>query len=344
MAPAISVVIVNWNRRALLHSCLRAVSHQTRPAAEVIVVDNGSTDGSAAMVRAEFPHVRVLELRENRGFAAANNLGIRMARGAWIALLNNDTEPEPTWLEELSRPLEQDAAVGFCASKLVRADGSGRLDAAGDEFLTVGVAVKRGEGQPEGCYGQSDEVFGASAAAALYRRELFEDVGLFDEAFTPAYHEDTDLNFRAQLLGYQCRYVPTAEVRHRVSATLGRQDPGVLYLRARNSWYVLVKNLPARLWMRYGVEIVVYHMAVAGYYLLVRPRGAKYLHGWLAALTMLPRLLAQRREIQRRSRLRASGVREVLTEVGVWGALWQQWCRRHGNRNGRSVRVNSRPE
>ncbi len=327
-AGRVSIVIVNWNRCELLRRCLVAVRRQTLRPSEVIVVDNGSIDGTRAMVQSQFPDARLLSLEQNAGFGTGSNLGIRAATGEFVALLNNDTEPEPGWLEELCKAMRTHPEAGMCASKVVRFGVPTRLDAAGDDFLTVGIALKRGDAEVDrGQFDRPGWVFGASAAAALYRCELVLRVGLFDAGFSPAYYEDTDLSFRLQLQGARCWYVPTAVARHHVSATLGEHSRMLLYLRARNAWYVVVKNLPTGLWWRYGPAIVAYPV-IAGCYYLLSGRGIGFLAGWLAAWRGLPQLLAQRRAIQQGRVVSDRELQSQLTGGGVFGALRRQWRRR----------------
>lgn len=328
----VSLIIVNWNGRRFVEACLLALQRQTVRPLEIIVVDNGSTDGSPEFIRSTFPDVRLIALNRNTGFAAGNNIGIREAHGEYLALLNNDTEPEPLWLEELHRAIREYPEAGICASKIVSYDTPARIDSAGDEFWTVGVAVKRGDGEIDAWqYAQPGWVFGASAAAALYRRSLFEAVGGFDERFSPAYHEDTDFNFRAQLQGYRCRYVPTAIVRHHISATLGRGNRCLLSLRARNGCYVMVKNLPTRLWRKYGVRIVMYHVLTGMYYFLTG-RGPAYLFGGFSALGAISGLLRDRATIQKQRVVTDERIEEMLTPIEVGEALGTQWRRRRARR------------
>jgi GT2 family glycosyltransferase len=240
-----TVVIPNWNGRELLPICLDSLRRQSMPA-DVIVVDDGSTDGSAGLVRERYPEVRLIELGENRGFAAAVNAGIRASRSDCVALLNNDAEAAPGWLAGLVEALDTHADAGSAASKMLDYADRTRIDGAGDAFTWVGNAYRIGHGERDlGQYDAPAWVFGACAGAAIYRRQMLDALGLFDEAFF-AYYEDADLSFRAQLAGYSCRYVPEAVVYHVGSATTGRSSDRTLYLQTRNRIALVLKNYPAR--------------------------------------------------------------------------------------------------
>ena len=230
--PFLSVIIPNWNGAHLLPTCLESLKRQTYTDLEIIVVDNASTDNSRELISRDYSSpfpgttagVRVVALDSNRGFAGGVNAGIRAARGKVIVLLNNDTEAEATWLEELVRALQSDSRAGMAASKLRLFDERDKLHSAGDFYRVDGVPGNRGVWEVD--RGQYDDaastppVFGACAGAAAYRRELFDRIGVFDEDLG-SYCEDVDLNWRARLAGYGCVYAPLAVVYHHLSATGG---------------------------------------------------------------------------------------------------------------------------
>ena len=314
----VSVIIVNWNQRQLLDKCLGLFGKQTLQNIEILLVDNGSTDGSVAYVREHFPNVHVIALPENRGFAGGNNVGIRAARGEYIALLNNDAQPEPQWLEALVHALEAHPEVGFCASKMLRADDPRVIDTAGDLFYDYGVGGKRGMDQLDGPeFSRTEYVFGACAGAAIYRRAMLEDIGLFDEDFF-LYGEDIDLSFRAQLRGYKCLFVPQARVHHQVAATAGWGSHLSVYYSLRNMLYVLVKDMPASLLLRHLGPILFYFLAgdmiftVAGYAgAVARARRDN--------LKMLRKMMAKRRAIQAARCMPEAYIESILTkgQLGV---------------------------
>jgi GT2 family glycosyltransferase len=311
--PTVSVIVPNWNGARLLPTCLASLRRQTYPPLETIVVDGASTDESVALVRRCFPEVRVLVLDANRGFAGNVNAGLRAARGEILALLNNDAEADPAWLAELVQGFATDPRVGICAAKMLLYDRRHVLNAAGDVFHRDGTPGNRGVWQEDrGQFDTPEYVFGASGGAAAYRRQMLEDVGLFDERLF-MYCEDVDLCFRAQLLGYRCLYVPTARVYHRLSATGG--GPLASYYCGRNFLYVLLQNMPASLLRRYGLRMLRAQLRLALEALrhAREPAARARLRGQLAALRALPDILRRRRAIQARRRVPDAYIASLLT-------------------------------
>lgn len=297
-APLVSVIVLNWNGRDVLTECLQALSVQTYPHYEILVVDNGSTDGSAALVRERFPQVRVIALPENVGFGAGNNIGYRHAQGEYIALLNNDTCVAQQWLAALCDALERYPAAGSAASKIVFYDQPDWIDTAGDEFFSIGIARKRGHLLPgQGNFDQETFIFGACAGAALYRRAMLDAIGFFDEDFE-IYDDDVDLSFRAQLANWKCVYVPTALVRHHVSATMSKQSQRSMYLIKRNTFWVLLKNIPTALWWRYGFFILGYHL-LSDLHAATQGYAGAILRGRLDALRAWSQVQSKRAQIQK---------------------------------------------
>jgi len=310
-----SVIIPNYNGWHLLAVCLAALRRQTYPAFEVVVVDNGSTDGSVDLVRRHFPEVRVIALPENRRFCGAVNAGIRATTGEVVALLNNDTEPEPAWLAELCRALAEHPEVGLCASKILLYDRRDILHTAGDYYTLAGLPGNRGVWQKDdGRYDRPEYVFGACAGAAAYRRALFEDIGLFDEDFE-AYCEDVDFNLRAQLAGYRCLYVPTARVYHRLSATGG--GPAASYYCGRNFLWVIAKSLPGEIIRRHWWRIVgaQVRLALEALWHVREPAARARLRGQIDGLRGLPRMLRKRPAVQARRRVPVAALEALLAQA-----------------------------
>jgi len=201
--PLLSVIVLNWDGAHLLPTCLESVRAQTLQDFGIIVADNGSTDGSLQLLADRYPEVRVIRFPGNMGFSIAVNAGIQASGGEFIALLNNDTELDPRYLEELVSAIRQDDQLGMCAPKMVYYDDPTIINSAGHACRPDGVVVDIGRGEPDGpWFGRPREVLGACAGAALYRRRMLEEIGLFDESFFISF-EDADLDWRAQWAGWR---------------------------------------------------------------------------------------------------------------------------------------------
>jgi GT2 family glycosyltransferase len=317
LPPRVTVVIPNWNGERFLRLCLGSLREQTLGAFETILVDNGSVDGSVTFVKEHFPEVDVVPLGENRGIAAAFNAGIEASTAEFVVLLNNDTEQDPGWLEALVRGAEDHPEAGFFASKLVDFHDRTMLDGAGDAMRLSGLPYRLGHGERDG--GRFDRpgyVFGACAAAALYRRDMLNEVGLFDEDFV-SYCEDGDLSFRAQLAGYRCFYVPGAVVYHMGSAsTGGKRSPTATRLGSRNSSSLLVKNLPLSA-VPHILPFFIFGQLGRMITATVTGSLRAHLEGLAGAWRHLPLMLAKRSEIQKRKKLSDAEVRRLLRESSL---------------------------
>jgi GT2 family glycosyltransferase len=308
----VSVVVPNLNGAKLLPTCLDALRRQTVRAGEVIVVDDGSTDGSVELIRASYPEARLVVHARSLGVARAFDDGIRAATGDVVALLNNDTEAEPGWLAAATSALRSEPDVACVASKLLLFDRRAVLHSAGDFFGRDGMPGNRGVWQVDrGQFDRCRDPFGPCGAAAVYRRELFDEVGLFDESLG-SYLEDVDLSFRARLLGYGCRFVPDARVYHRLSATGG----GALssYYVGRNAIWVAFQDLPTPLWRKYWPRILARQLGIAREAQLHwrEPAARARFRGQVAGLRGLRGRLARRAEIQRRRRISVAALDAML--------------------------------
>lgn len=299
MLPKVSVVIVNWNGRQFLEKCLPSVLDQTYPNYDVTVVDNASSDGSREYVRSFFPTVGVIRNDRNLGFAAGNNIGILSTDGAHVATLNNDARVEPSWLAEMVGAMGSDDRVGMVASKMLFADRSHVINSTGISLDRAAIAWDR----MGGCLDDDRdagpiEIFGPSAGAALYRRSLLEDVGLFDEDFF-MYLEDVDLAWRARLRGWKCLYAPAARVLHVHSGTAREGSAFKNFHLGRNKVWTTIKCYPSPQVLYFLPLILFYDLGSLPYSILVRGQLSSLL-GRLSALWSLPTVLAKRRQIQRR--------------------------------------------
>jgi len=311
---SVSAVIVTWNGKDLLATCLETLRAQTRPVDEVLVVDNGSSDNTQRMVRTTSPEVSLIEMGRNTGFSIANNVGISQAKGEYIALLNNDLILDPGWVAAMVGALENHPTVGSCACKMLSYAHPDTIDAAGMQVLPNGVGANRGTNDLDGPrYAAPTPVFGACAGAAMYRASMLRDIGAFDEDLF-IYYEDVDLSFRAQIAGYDCLYVPDAVVHHHHGASSGRFGKRDYYL-ARNGLPVIVKNMPAPLLRKQAVSIVVGQLPYA-YYAGVQGGGRLYVRACLDSLALLPRMLRKRRAIRHAARRDAAEI-GVRLHLGV---------------------------
>lgn len=239
----VSIVIPNYNGKHFLADCLHAVFAQNIENQEVIVVDNGSTDGSLEYLKT-FPGVRVIALDKNYGFCRAVNEGIKASDSEYVILLNNDTEVAKDFAKELLDAIKSDERIFSCSSKMIQFHDRERMDDAGDYYCALGWAFGRGKGAPVENYEMSSDVFAACAGAAIYRKNILESLGYFDEAHF-AYLEDIDIGYRARIYGYRNVYAPKAVVYHVGSGSSGSAHNAFkVRLSSRNNIYLAYKNMP----------------------------------------------------------------------------------------------------
>jgi len=311
--PQVTVVIPSWNAREEIGACLKSLEAQTYKA-HIIVVENGSIDGSLQYIKAEFKHVEVIEHRENKGFAGGVNAGIKKAirDGAdYVALFNNDAIASKTWLEELITALDNNPSVGIVTCKLMDAHKK-HLDSTGDYYTTWGLPYPRGRGEPvSDKYDRETAVLGASGGASLYRVRLFEDIGLFDEDFF-AYYEDVDISLRAQLAGWKVRFEPKSVAYHQIGMTSGRIKGFTTYQTMKNLPLLLWKNVPARyLWRVLPRFTLAYCLFFAR--AIQRGHGRMAIQGWLKSIRLMPLKLVERHEIQRDRGVSAKYIWTLMT-------------------------------
>ena len=313
--PLSSVIIPNWNGAHHLPTCLASLRRQTYPRVEVIVADNGSTDGSLALLIRDYAWVRVLPLGENRGFAGACNAGMQAAQGEFVVLLNNDTETDPHWLEEVVAAFHRYPEAGIVASKMLLFDRRDIFHTTGDFYRVDGIPGNRGVWQKdEEQYNREEYVFSACGGSAAYRKVMLDQVGLLDEDFFFSC-EDVDLAWRAQLAGWRCVYAPRAVVYHKLSATGGGVTAS--FYDGRNFVYLLVKDYPGDLWRSHWRAILRAQLRITAEALRAW-RGAAArarLRGQLAGLLGIPRMLRKRRAVQRSRTVGRSYLDSILTRV-----------------------------
>lgn len=308
-----AVVIVNLNGGPLLEKTLEHLDRQTTAPARTIVVDNGSTDGSAERVEQLHPHVELLRMGRNAGFAAANNAAVRQAEDCeWIALLNPDAFPEPSWLEALLEAAARAPAYNSFGSRLMVAGVDGQVDGTGDLYHVNGLAWRRDHGRRLGDVnrGEQDEIFSPCAAAALYRRDAFLDAGGFDESYF-CYLEDVDLGFRMRLRGGRSLYVPASIVHHVGSSTAGLESDFQIYHSERNVVWTFVKDMPGNLvWRHLPHHLLVNLLSLLWFSL--RGHARTVVRAKLDALKGLPHAIRERRQTQSRRTISPRAARRAM--------------------------------
>ena len=310
----LTAVVLNYNGRHLLETLLPSLEAQSLPGVNVVVVDNGSSDDSVSWLARERPGLEVVCLSENVGVTRALNVCLEAANTEFVALLNNDLEVDPDCLGELVKALRAHPAAGSAGGKLLDFERRGVIDGAGDTLTWRGNGHRRGHGEPDrGQYDEPRAIFGACGGAAVYRRSALQEVGLFDEDFY-AFFEDVDWSLRAQVAGFQCRYVPTALAYHMGSATIGRGlSDFSRYHLWRNGIWLVGKGLPLSVLLRH-LHQLAFGQALN---LAVAVRDGK-LDIWLRsgrdALRAMPALWRKRRAVQRSRRV---GARELERRIVI---------------------------
>lgn len=297
----VAVLILNWNGRRFLPECLGGLRQQTYKEFSVILIDNGSNDGSIDFVHKNFPEVKTIALPRNIGFAAANNIALKTIESKYVALLNNDAVPDPCWLTFLVEALEACPEAGSGASKILFYDNNGVIDRAGDAYTRAGAGFLRGRGESAANFNIKEWIFGACAGATLYRTSMLREIGCFDKDFFLLY-EDVDLSFRAQLKGYKCVYVPEAIVYHRTSSSIVYDSSISVYYSHRNLEWVYIKNMPYKLilttiWLHFLYDIAAFA------YFLVNGRAREFLKAKGDAIKGANNMLKKRKQIQRNIRV-----------------------------------------
>lgn len=310
---SVRVVIPSWNGWDLLSEvCLPGIARQDFADYEAVVVDNGSTDGTVSKLANRWPTVKVISLPKNLGFAAAVNAGVQEATATYVAVVNNDVELYRTWLSNLVAAMETRPSAASATGKMLRRTDRSRISSAGDKLSWDGIASPRGSGEIDvGQYDDAEPVLCGTAGASVYRRAALGVIGGFDEDFF-AYLEDVDWGLRAQLLDFECWYIPSAVSVHVGSATSGRIPGFRVYSMIRNTPWLVLKDFPMSRIIR-GSPRILAALAIRSY------RGAKAGHGrvvvraWSDSVRRLPLMLSKRRQIQG-SRRRNLQERDILFE------------------------------
>jgi GT2 family glycosyltransferase len=329
----VSIIIINWNGRHLLKDCLEALQTQTFEDFEIIVVDNGSEDGSVPWLRENYEdQIRLFPLSQNTGFSKGNNIGIRASRGELVALINNDVVVAPDWLAVLVECIERHPQAGMVGCKVLNYYRRDEIDNLGHLLYPDGLARGRGRLESYGNWAghdQVEEILFPSACAALYRKDMLLKAGLFDETFF-AYCDDSDLSLRGRLLGYKALYCPQAVAYHKYSQTGGAYSATKAFLVERNRIWLLLKLFPlpeilASPWYTFKRYLVQGFAALkgqgasgrlaqsAGFATLIQVT----LEAYLAALKGVPRVLKERRAFNRLKRVGPAQFRAWLRQFAL---------------------------
>ena len=308
-----------------LADCLRSLENQTLDRFEVVVVDNSGV----RRVKSEGLRARVISNDYNAGFGTAVNQAFRTSEAPYLATLNDDAVADSSWLEALVDAAEARPKAGMCASE-VRLAGSGLLDSAGMLIAADASSKQRGHGESPDKFAASTDALFPSGSAALYRRKMLDEVGLFDESFF-LYCEDTDLGLRARRAGWECAYVPGAVVEHRYSHSAGRASPLKAYYVERNRLYTAIKNLPLAMLLRAPFASVARYLWHLISLLEGQGKTAEYrqaghsaallpflvLRAHVAALWRLPKLWSERRRISKNARLSTTEFADLLARHAI---------------------------
>jgi GT2 family glycosyltransferase len=311
--PFVSIIIITWNSKKYLLTCLDKLSAQIFQDFEVILVDNGSKDSAPDELQERYQNLRIHieKLDSNYGFAVANNIGARLAHGKWLALLNADAFPEPNWLAQLLQAAQENPAFNFFTSRQIQAYSPNLLDGAGDDYHISGLAWRKYYNQSVDKFGsQQTEVFSACAAAALYSRTEFLKVGGFDEDYF-SYFEDVDLSFRLRLVGGRCLYVPEAVVQHVGSASTGKASDFAFYHGHRNLVWTFFKDMPSLLFWYY-LPIHMLMNIYLSFSFLLRDKRSIVLKSKIDAFRLLPAILRKRKPIQK---MRSASTQDIYKVI-----------------------------
>jgi hypothetical protein len=308
----VSFIIVNWNGKKFLKECIESILNQTYKNFEIIFVDNGSEDNSVKFVEENYDLDYIVELNENQGFAKANNVGYKYANGDYIALINNDVVLDSKWLENAIKNFNYNNQVGIVATRILQYNDRNLTDSLGVEYLPFGAMIDYREKEYDTNFAnQTRYAFGACAASALYNKKMLEHIGLFHNIYF-AYFEDSDLNFRAQLFGYDCIYEPDSISYHHGSGTGVKNSEFYVEKGRRNIEYFYFINMQGYLIYKYFLFHFIYEFINFLYFISIG-RGLSFLKGKLEFLFNLKKVLNIRSDIKKK--LKSEGKWNNLKEV-----------------------------
>ncbi len=308
----VSVVIPNWNGAKTLSECMDSLLGQSVEA-DIIVVDDCSTDRSVGLLKSKYRQVELIELARNSGFATAVNTGIERAiakDSSYVALFNNDAVADKQWLENLAEKLNKNPKAGIATGKILNTNGK-YIDSTGEFYSVWGLPYPRGRGESTDMYNKGEFIFGASGGASLYRTKMLQEIGLFDKDFV-AYYEDVDLSWRAQLAGWKVAYVPKAIVYHKTSSSYGKVKGAATYHTLKNLPLLLWKNVPWELMPKIWPRLVLAYWGIAGRAML-RGQFGPFFKGIAMGTLLWPKKMFQRYGIQKNRRVSIEYLDSIIT-------------------------------
>ena len=312
--PLVTILILTWQNDAFLLRCLEALETQSFSDFDIVLIINAQHNSGAEISVSPPSRNRtfIKYTNSNPGFAVANNIGARLAKGKWLVFLNADAFPEPDWLEKLVKTAEKNPEYAFFSSHQIQADNPDRVDGAGDAYHISGLAWRNGYNHALESYGhETKEIFSACAAAALISRDEFLQMGGFDEDYF-SYFEDVDLGFRLRLAGKKCLYVPEAVVHHVGSASTGKRSDFSVYYGYRNMIWTFFKNMPSPLiWFLLPIHITTLIFFI--FYLSLRGQGKVILRAIFDAMKGMPKVLEKRKKVQNSIKINPSELLRVMS-------------------------------
>lgn len=318
MKSTVSVVVLNWNGAEVTPACLRSLAKQTVKPSEIIVIDNGSTDGSADIIEKEFTNVKLIREPKNLGFAGGVNVGIKASKSDYVMLLNSDAEAEPRCIENLLKTANKTNAD--IVQAVILTDKGKRIDSVGDVYTIWGLPFPGGRNQSSKNVPTDDQkIFSASGGASMYKKSLFNEIGYFDEMFF-AYYEDVDISMRAQLLGKEIWLSSNAIVQHRMNFSFNKIKGLGRELTIRNSIYLFWKNLPFPLIAKVFPRFLYanWRMTAAA---MLKGHFWRAVRAHFVALWHTPHLLVRRIRIQKNKKLSSKEFEDLLSRDNPFTAV-----------------------
>jgi GT2 family glycosyltransferase len=321
-----SIVILNWNGREFLRDCFESIEKQTFRDFETIMVDNNSQDGSADYVKKAFPWVKVIRNKKNEGQTGGDNIGISHAKGEHLVLIDNDTIVDKNWLKELVAVADSDKKIGICVSKSYFMDNPGMLCSTGVIAYTDGSGIDRGIRETDrGQYDNQTDIFGPGNCSVLYKRTMLEEIKLGKNEYRDrdffAYYEDLDMGYRSRLMGYKCKFVPKSVVYHKMNASSRKISNLGLTCGIRNKFWLIIKNFPNKMLIRYLPFIMLRQFISFVFYLFVKP-SIPATKARIEMIKKIPLMLEKRKIIQKRRRISSDELENMLKKRNMFGYLF----------------------